>query len=387
MAGRLTDRAAQAARGRKEGQFLIRDADVRGFALRVTPNGSKAWVWDGRIHRQMRRITIGQYPDLNVAEARAEALRIRHDIAIGLDPARKREEARKELTLKDLASQYLDNYARSHKRSWEQDDHRIRLHFKVLAGCKLSEISRETASVWHRRIGERRGLYQANRCLALLSAIYGWAIRLDYWQGQNPAKGIAHFREESRSRYLNAEELARLWDALDTEHSPYWPAYFKLALLLGMRKNELLQARWEDVNLRERLWCLPITKAKRPHLLPIPQAALEILQALPSHNSSQWLFPGKTRPDRPLADAEDAWERIRARANLSDVRIHDLRRTLGSWLATQGYSLTLIGKALNHTNVSTTAVYARLHLEPLREALEKNATLMLTQLHPVSSKR
>jgi integrase len=232
-------------------------------------------VWDGRIHGRMNRITIGKYPDLSLSEAKAEALRIRHDIAIGIDPAQKRENERKELTLKDIASQYLENHARTHKRSWQQDDDRIRLHFKVLAAYKLSEVIREMVSVWHRRIGERSGQYQANRCMALLSAISAWAIRLSYWQGQNPVKGVLHFREESRSRYLNAEELTRLWNALDSERSPYWRTYFKLALLLGMRKNELLQARWENVNLPERIWCLPKTKSNKPHLLRISEAAID----------------------------------------------------------------------------------------------------------------
>ena len=164
---------------------------------------------------------------------------------------------------------------------------------------------------------------------------------------------------------------------LDAEASPYWGAYFKLALLLGMRKNELLRARWEHLNLTENLWTVPVTKADRPHTLPVPKAAVEILQGLPSKQISPWLFPSESRPGVQLRGADEAWIRIRTRAGLPDVRIHDLRRTLGSWMAAQGCSLPLIGKALNHSNTATTQIYARLNLDPVREALERNASLML----------
>jgi integrase len=325
----------------------------------------------------MRRITIGRWPDLSLNEARAEALRIRHDIAIGFDPSRKREEDRFEMTLGNIAQRYLEEHSKRHKRSWLDDDRRIRMHIRPLAELKISEISRETVTRWHHRIGNERGRFQANRCLALLSAIFGWAIRFGHFHGENPAKGIHKFREDRRSRFLNAAELSRLWKVLDAEASPQWCAYFKLALLLGMRKNELLRARWEHVNLAEALWTLPVTKTDRPHTLPIPQAAIEILQGLPSRDTSPWLFPRENRPGQRFGSADGAWVRIRARAGLPDVRIHDLRRTLGSWLATQGCSLPLIGRALNHTNVATTQIYARMNLDPVREALERNASLML----------
>jgi integrase len=253
---------------------------------------------------------------------------------------------------------------------------------RPLAELKISEISRERITRWHHGIGNERGHFQANRCLALLSAIFGWAVRFGHFQGENPAKGIHKFREDRRERFLNADELSRLWKVLDAEASPHWGAYFKLALLLGMRKNELLRACWEHVNLAEALWTLPVTKASRSHTLPIPKAAIEILQQLPSRQTSLWLFPRENRPGHRFGRADDAWSRIRARAGLPDVRIHDLRRTLGSWLAAQGCSLPLIGRALNHTNVATTQIYARMNLDPVREALERNASLMLDNRGP-----
>src|SRR5262249_27547522 len=134
----------------------------------------------------------------------------------------------------------------------------------------------------------------------------------------------------------------------------------------------------------QAVWRIPNTKSGRPHLLPLPRPALQILEGLPSRHSSEWLFPGE-KTNTSITAPSNAWQRIRKRAGLNGddnvpntaVRQHDLRRTLGSWLAASGYSLPLIGRALNHANVSTTAIYARLDLDPVRRALEDNATMML----------
>jgi integrase len=304
MGSRLTHRVVEGAKAAENGQILIRDSEVRGFALRITANGCKTWVWDGRIRRQMRRISIARFPDLSLNEARAEALGIRHDIAIGLDPSRRREEVPFEITLGKIAQRYLEEHSKLHKRSWRDDERRIQIHLRPLAELKISEISRERITRWHHGIGIERGRFQANRCLALISAIFGWAVRFGHFQGENPAKGIHKFREDRRERFLNAEELSRLWKVLDAEASPHWGAYFKLALLLGMRKNELLRARWEHVNLAEALWTPPVTKTDRPHTLPIPQAAIDILQGLPSKQTSPWLFSSENRPGQRFGSAD-----------------------------------------------------------------------------------
>jgi Arm DNA-binding domain len=149
MARRLTRRLIEAAKTPSSGQILLRDNDVRGFALRITANGCKTWVWGGRIRHQMRRISIARYLDLSLNEARAEALRIRHDIAVGLDPAEQRRDQRDEICVGQLAALYLDQYARQHKRSWLQDERRIRLNFGTLVGLKLSALSRERIARWH----------------------------------------------------------------------------------------------------------------------------------------------------------------------------------------------------------------------------------------------
>ena len=194
----------------------------------------------------------------------------------------------------------------------------------------------------------------------------------------NPATRIKLMPERKRDRFLSPDELGRVNRSLAQEPSQYWRAYFALSLTLGTRKGELLGLRWTDIDFRQRTLRIPRTKAGRPHLLPLPSPTVSILESLPSRNTSEWVFPSTASSTGHLVNPKVAWGRIRKAAKVPDVLIHDLRRTLGSWLAASGYSLPLIGRALNHTNVSTTAIYARLNLDPVRQALEQNATLMLS---------
>ncbi len=376
MASKLTQRAVESAKTPETGQIFLRDGQITGFALRITSNGARSFVWDGRVRGKMVRITIGRYPALSLDEARAKALVIRHDIAIGVDPRAARQKEKRQPTVRDLADLYMENHSRPRKRSWREDERVLRTYFQSIGTLRASECSREIISKWHQRLGAEHGQYQANRCLALLSSIYGWAIRLGYWDGVNPAHAIRRFREQHRERFLSTSELARLDHTLEGEPNLYWRAYFRLALLLGARRSELLRARWEHINLEDAVWTLPQTKAGRTHRLPLPVVAVRLLSGLPSRFRGEWVFPNDKRSDQHIVDANTAWSRIRKRAGLSDVRIHDLRRTNGSWLAAQGASLPLIGRVLNHSNPTTTAIYARLDLEPIREALERNAKLM-----------
>jgi integrase len=191
----------------------------------------------------------------------------------------------------------------------------------------------------------------------------------------SPAARIRLFKEERRERYLTPEELVKLNDALRDEPDWRWRAYFPLALMLGTRRGELCAVRWEHVDLHQRTIRLPETKSGRPHLLPLPRAAIAILESSPSYSRTGWIFPSKSSSGHIVEPAK-AWQRIRKRAGVVDIRIHDLRHTLASWLVGAGYNLSLIGRALNHSQVATTERYAHLALDPVREALERNADLM-----------
>ena len=360
------------------GQAFHRDDALRGLALRVTAAGARTFVWEGWIKGRSRRVTLGRFPDMPVVLARKRALEVSAAFARGEDPAAERIEERREATFGDLADAYIERHAKPHKRSWKSDEQMLATYLKSWRTRRLSTIRREDVAQLHDRLGRENGRYTANRVVALVRTMFALAADWGYLRGgENPATRIKLFEEEKRDRFLSDDELRRVNDALLEETDWRWRAYFPLALLLGTRRTELLSARWADVDLTVGAGTLriPITKAGRPHSLPLPSSAIAILEALPSLGTSEWLFPG-TGASGHAAEPGVAWRRIRERAGVPDVRLHDLRRTLGSRLAASGYSLPLIGKVLGHSQPSTTAVYARLSHGPVRAALEENAAAM-----------
>lgn len=385
----MLDRASAPSRG----QRFLRDAKAQGLALRISRGGAKSWVWEGRVRGRVRRITLGHHPALSLPQARTKALAMSAAVADGRDPAAERARERGELTFGAFAKTYLERHATPHKRSADEDKRMLR---DVVPGKeeedkerkpapipatwknrRLSDISHAEVTQLHGRLQRDRGPYAANRVLALLRTLFNLAKRWGTLIADNPTTGVRMFREEKRDRFLNPDELKRALVAIDGEPDWRWKAYFKLALLLGPRRSELLSARWVDIDLQTRIWRLPTTKAGRSHLLPLPTPAVTILESLPSRGQSEWLFPSTRAASGHLEEPRKVWQRIRSQADVKDVRVHDLRRTLGSWLAANSYGLPLIGRVLNHSQPSATAVYARLDLEPVRAALEANAQAML----------
>jgi integrase len=369
------DRAIPPSAGQKE--RFIRDEVVRGLGVRVTAGGAKSFIFEARIKGRPRRVTIGRWPDVTVAFARQRALEIRTAIAHGEDPAADAEAARKESTFADLATVYMERHARPNKRSAWQDENTLRRY--VPDGWnnrRLSDITRADVARLHARIGEEHGHYAANRTLALLRTMFNLARVWELFKSENPVLGIKQYREQKRERYLSPNELTAVNSALLEEPDWRWRAYFPLALMLGTRKSELLSARWADFDLEARTWRIPETKDGSSHLLPLPGPTVAILTGLPSRSNSDWVFPGDGATGHIVEPAK-AWQRIRERAGVSDIRIHDLRHTLASWLVAQGFNLPLIGRALNHSQIATTARYAHLALDPVRAALEQTAALMV----------
>jgi integrase len=230
--------------------------------------------------------------------------------------------------------------------------------------------------------------YAANRLVELLSRMYTLASHWGFLDEDypNPARRIQAFRELKRDRFVKGEEMPALADAIAAEPSPYVRAAFWFYLLTGMRKRELLRARWEDIDFHAALWRLPETKSGRVHHVPLSGKVIAILKSLPREAGNPYVIPG-AQAGQPLNNIDKAWRRTRARAGLDDVRIHDLRRTAGSHLAQDGASLHLIGRILNHRDPSTTAVYAHFQQTHERAALERHADRLFEVAYATSDKK
>ena len=357
---------------------MLMDTDEPGLGIR---RQGDARVFFVRRYRDGRRhfVTIGTHGEggLTVTTARERAKRLVASILDGHDPSAARAVERGMPTVSDLAAEWLELHVDAKLKSSTAKAYRSALRVVILPSIGDLRVNRVTADAVQRLHHKAMATpYVANRSLAIISKMFGYAERAGYRKpGSNPARGIERFREERRERYLTDDELGRLGGALAAEHvvirhTPYAIAAIKLLAFTGMRLNEVLTLRWDEVDIERRLLFLADSKTGRKTVIA-GSAAIELLRGLP-RSSSQYVFPG-ARTGRPLEGVRKAWKNVTKEADLFGVRIHDLRHTFASISASAGGSLLMIGKLLGHSQHQTTARYAHLATDPIRDLADKTS--------------
>jgi integrase len=353
------------------------DTKMRGLGIGVTSKGSRSFIVYRWVEGKPERVTLGRFPDLSIEQARRKASEVNAVIAKGENPNDKGRADREEITFGELFSEYLEHHAKLHKKAWREDEAQYKRYLTSWAKHKLSGIKKESIQKLHHDIGRDKGHYAANRLLALLSILFNKANEFGLWNKVNPAHGIKKFREQTRDRFLQADELPRFFKALAEEPNDIIRDYFLLALLTGARRSNVQSMKWEQLDLERAEWRIPITKNGTPQTVVLAEEAIIVLQRRKAVATGSYVFPSTGRAGH-LVEPKKGWQRILERAELTDLRIHDLRRTLGSWQARTGASLAIIGKSLNHKSPQATAIYARLDLDPVRASVEKAAKAMLS---------
>ena len=370
-----------------KGYRIEYDSQIPGFGVRITAKGIKSFILNYYIHKKERRITIGRFPDWSTEAARNEAMALRKEASQGDDPLEKRNIACNAPTMAKLADHYMETHAKRKKResSQAQDQLLIDNWIKPRLGAKrLENIDNGDIDDFHHAM--KGTPYQANRALALLSKMYSTIITKNDWACTvNPVKGVERFQEPGRERYLTNEELKRLALAL-TEYPKYTSVkgeekihpqrqqssnILRLLLLTGARKGETFKAMWDQFDLDNGIWTKPSahTKQDKDHEIPLSGPAKVLINEIKNmENDSPYLFPG---PEGHQTDIKRAWKAICKMADLENLRVHDLRHSYASNLVSAGFSLPIIGALLGHTQPGTTARYAHLMDDPLREATEK----------------
>ncbi len=347
------------------------DTEVPGFGVRIYPSGEKAFVFSYRINGRKRLMRIGRCNTMTLTQARDRAKK--HDVAVsdGNDPLEDRQRKRTAGTFRELASKYIEDQEAHKRKTWAKTKKQLDQHIPSgWWGRTAGSISASEITTLHSRIGKTTP-YMANRVLQTLSAMFRRARRWGFDVSENPAKGIERFREVKRKRFVTEQEFPALAQAIDAEPNVYIRAALWLYLLSGARKNELLGARWSQVDWEQRILNLPETKSGEAQTISLNKPAIAILQAIPETEGNPHIFPGR-KEGHPLSNISKAWHKIRKAAKIEDVRIHDLRRTVGSWLSRDSVDLNQIKEALRHTSISTTLTYARLGADPARNAMERH---------------
>ena len=411
------------------------DQDIGKLALRVTAAGAKSFYIVKRVAGEMVWYKLGTFPEMTVEQAKIKAEVTLGSFANEDNPAEVRRSVKGIPTLNEFFIEYGERHGLK-KLAWDSDQQRFRDYLKDSLGArKISLITREMISrILSDLDMQGKAGATVNNVRALASGIFGKAIEWGYIK-DNPVRGIKTRKAVKRDRFMSAHELPRFFASVAEEPNTTVRDYFLIALLTGARRANVLAMRWAEIDFNECIWRIPVTKNGDPQNVTLSPEAVTLLEQRRVLNQvsavkTQYVFPG-TGATGHLVEPKKGWKRIfdrdeithlnllitsaggtikqdttateddelktdslesiltRARAlavdlgididnvRIPDLRIHDLRRTLGSWQAKTGASMAIIGKSLNHKNQSTTAIYARLDLDPVRASVNTATTAMM----------
>jgi integrase len=393
---KITDKLVRELAPPAAGNRVTYDSEVSGFGIRITKAGARSFVLNYRAEGRERRLTLGQYPAWSVEQARAEAKKRRREVDGGADPLAHRTALRQAPTLSDLCDAYIEEHLPNKRELSALDDRAmIAKHIRPKFGAeKLKAIDSKVVARLHRSL--KATPYRANRVLSLLSKMFSLAVEWG-WLDRNPAKGIQRNQEEKRERFLDPGEIASLTKVLAKYADQSIANIIRMLLLTGARRGEVLRAEWSQFNLDTGTWVKPAatTKQNKLHRVPLSDGAVALLksihEAAPRDDfgtlKSKHVFPGP-RSGEPMSEIKDEWRAIALAAGLYEVvpgakpekqvncRLHDLRHTYASILASAGLSLPIIGQLLGHTQAATTARYSHLMDDPLRAATNRVAATL-----------
>lgn len=384
---RFTDRGVQGLKPQPT-RVDVWDKTVAGFGVRLSPTGRKTFVLLYRHQRRLRRLTIGVYPRVSLADAREKARCALRAVGNGSDPAAAKLNAIRAETFGDLAVTYLEKHAKRRKRSWQADERMInRELMPIWKHAKAGDITRQDVRQLLETISERPAPILANRLLALVRKIFNFGVSRDVlslnpcWQLEPPAK------EHTRERVLTEGEIRAVWVALDAEATAGRLAtatYYKLRLITAQRGQEVECMRWRDIEPLGRVWTIPaeLSKNGRAHRVPLSSLAWDLLNELKAASDadltrvnlgrarklwaplkpSEYVFPSPrhVNGDKPWGrNLQNAIDRIREVAGFRDWTGHDLRRTAATHMAASGIPRLVLAKILNHAEKGVTAIYDR----------------------------
>lgn len=340
------------------------DEKVPGLALRVMPTGAKSWTVRYRHRGRLRRLTLGSAAVITLAQARERVRDLLHDASKGADPATEKQAGRKAETIDDLATLYIEKWAKPKKRSWKADDNLLRK--KVLPRWRhraIADITRQDVRQLVEQVAEAGAPIVANRVAALLSKMFAFALDRDLVQASPAVRIPRPGQEQARDRVLTEDELQALWLAFGALE-PTMAAFYKLRLLTAQRGGEVAGMRWHDVDLAAGWWTVPATSSKNKlaHRVPLNESAVKLVQLAKKTAAKDAVFV--------LAGARGKRQQSEAAATftVSDFRGHDLRRTAASIMASGGIPRLTISKLLNHVERNITAVYDRHSYDPEKRA-------------------
>ena len=372
----LSDKVVKASVAPASGSKIIYDPRSPGFGVRVTSACAKSFVLNYRFKGRERRITIGHYPAWTLLAARKQADRLRRDIDAGIDPLEKRTFERQAPTVRDLFERYAAEHLPTKAPRAAADDRSMWVNdiLPLFGPKKVSDLTASDCDRLHRIISQTRAT-RANRVNEVLRKGLNLAIRWR-WIDHNPASGVRRNAEAKRNRYLSRVEIELLVTALQDHPERVSADAILFMLATGCRKSEALNANWGQFDLKQQIWTKASseTKQRREHRVPYSSGAAAILERRRADSAGLYIFAGSF--GAPLREVRKTWIKACTISGIIDVRLHDLRHTFASLLASTGQSLLVVGELLGHSSTQTTKRYAHLYDEALRNATEQVAIVL-----------
>ena len=362
------------------------DTTMRGFMLEVRASGGKTYYQRYTDERgRERQFKIGPADVLTLRQARRKAIQIKAQAILGNDPQKERQERRSIPTLRTFVEERYIPFVQTYKRSWQTDETVLRVHvLRPLGPLFLDEITTEhIINIVATMRSNNYAPGTIGRVIVILRFLFNLARKWNVLRGNdNPAAGIPVPPDVERNRFLTQEETSRLVASIEADENITAAKSIRLLLLTGARRNEVTHAKWEHVDWEKGTLLVPMAKSGKPRIITLSISALALLASVKKLVGNLYIFPSPIT-GRPSASIYFPWNRIRKRAGLSDVRLHDLRHSFASYLVNAKKDLYVVQKLLGHSHARSTQRYAHLTTDTLAEATEVVARTVDGTTRPV----
>jgi integrase len=361
------------------------DEYQHNLSLRVSGR-NKIFYVRRKINGVSERIQLGRFPDLSVEMARKKAASFLTEMATGNHPKQAARKLKAEPTIGQLHDLYMEGHARQRCVRFYDMQKDFERYVEDWRNRKFSQVTRSDVQKKVARVNQEHGPSAANHMIILMRASTNWNLRNETISGENPWTFAKMYKIQSRERFLRPEELVRFFAALKKMPDRTMRDYILISLYTGARRANVLAMRWDQIDMNLGIWRIPLTKNKESHVVPLTASAMAILIEREQTSESEWVFPGSKDPTKHVVEPKKHWAQLLKAAAIEDLRIHDLRRTLASWMAMGNQSLPIIAKALGHKTVAATQIYSRLMADPVRQAMESAQADMVTAVKAIEAK-
>ena len=359
-------------------RYQVRDANTRNLYLRVT-RSSKKYYMVKKVRDKSVFVLLGDVSNTTLNKAKERLAEQLDVVQKGKNPNVEKNKIQNTITVQEFFEQYyFPQHSKLYKKtsSQREDECTFRVHLGTLYNVRVVDINRPMVELFQRRIAQQSTIYAANHAVKLLRQMLNKA--LDWGLIQiNPVARTKLFKEVQRDRFLQPDELERLFVALEVEPNVSFRNLVLLSLLIGQRRGNMQALKWTDISFERAVVYFPDTKTGNPQVVPLPAQAIDILREMETFKTSEWLFPSKRAVSGHIESPSKMWKALLKRANIENLRMHDLRRTFASYQAITGSSYEIIGKALGDKSPAVIPTYARLSEAPVRQSIQKGADAMM----------